>query len=75
MFLNFGILVNAVLLVLGTLWCREMFGRWHKDIEQYRTAKDASTRQALIIVWGITALIVVFLLNSLGGILINLGVL
>jgi len=75
MFLNFGTVVNGVLLALGFLWCREMFGRWRKDLEEYRAAKDPSTRQALIVVWGITALVVVLLVNFLVGILINLGVL
>lgn len=74
MFLNFGIVVNAVLVVLGSLWCREMFGRWQKDLAEYKAAKDQSTRQALIIIWAITGLIVVMLLNFVIGILRNLGV-
>lgn len=75
MFLDFGILANAVLVVLGILWCREMFGRWRKDLEEYRTAKDASARQATIILWGATALVVVLLINFFVGILRNVGVL
>jgi heme/copper-type cytochrome/quinol oxidase subunit 2 len=74
MFLNFGLIMNAVLVALGILWCREMFGRWRRDLDDYRTAKDASTRQALAILWGITAVIVILLLNFSVGILKNLGV-
>jgi hypothetical protein len=73
--LNFGLIVNAVLVALGILWCREMFGRWRKDLAEYRAAKDASTRQALMLLWGITAVIVLLLVNFVVGILINVGVL
>jgi hypothetical protein len=75
MFLNFGLVINAVLMVGGLLWCREMFGRWQKDLAEYKAAKDASTRQAIIVLWGLTALIVLLLTNFFVGILKNLGVL
>lgn len=75
MFLNFGVLINAVLLVLGLIWCREMFGRWRRDLDEFRSTKDASVRQALIAIWAVTALIVVLMINFLVGILGNLGVL
>ena len=75
MFLNFGLVINAILVVLGILWCREMFGRWRNDLAEYRGSEDASTRQALIILWGITAVIVVLLLNFFVGLAKNIGVL
>jgi hypothetical protein len=75
MFLNFGIVVNAVLIVLGILWCREMFGRWRRDLDEFRTTKDASTRQALMVMWLLTTVIVVLLLNCFVGILTNVGIL
>lgn len=73
MFLDFGIVVNAILLVLGILWCREMFGRLPKDLEEYRTAQDPSVRQTLMILWIATGLIVLLLVNFLVGILGNVG--
>lgn len=78
MYLNFGVIINAILIVMGILWCREMFGRWHKDVADYKAAKDAkdpSTRQAIIILWIVTALVVLLLVNFFVGILMNLGVL
>jgi hypothetical protein len=75
MYLNFGLLINAVLMVGGILWCREMLGRWRKDLAEYKTAKDASTRQVIVILWGVTALVVLLLVNFFVGILKNLGVL
>jgi hypothetical protein len=67
MFLSFGLLIDAILLVLGVLWCREMFSRWRRDLQEFRTTKDASTRQALGILWAATAVIVVLELNFLVG--------
>jgi len=75
MFLNFGIFLDAVLLVLGVLWCREMFGRWRRDLDEFRTTKNASVRQASAILWAVTALVVVLMINFFVGILHNVGVL
>ena len=75
MFLNFGIVINAVLMVLGILWCREMFGRWRRDLDEFQSTKDASTRQVLIALWLLTALIVVLLINFFVGILCTVGIL
>ncbi|MFO1030661.1 MAG: hypothetical protein U1F60_06265 [Planctomycetota bacterium] len=52
-----------------------MFGRWEKDVADYKAAKDASARQVIIILWGVTALVVLLLVNFFVGILKNLGVL
>lgn len=75
MYLNFGLLINAALMVGGVIWCREMLGRWQKDVADYKDAKDASTRQAIVILWAVTALVVLLLINFFIGILKNLGVL
>lgn len=75
MFLNFGIVINAVLMVLGVLWCREMFGRWRRDLDEFRSTKDSSTRQVLIVLWLLTAIIVILLVNFFVGILRSVGVL
>lgn len=75
MFLNFGVVINAILVVLGLLWCREMFGRWRNDLAEYQGAKDASARQALIVLWVVTAVILVLLFNFSVGLLENVGVL
>ncbi|HLQ37912.1 MAG TPA: hypothetical protein VK348_08930 [Planctomycetota bacterium] len=75
MFLNFGIVFNAVLLVLGLIWCREMLGRWRRDLDEFRSTKDASARQVLVVLWGATALILILLINFFVGMLKNIGVL
>ncbi len=75
MFLDFGLVLNAVLVVIGVLWCREMLGRWRKDAADYKAATDASTRQVILVLWGITAVVVLLLVNFFVGILKNVGVL
>lgn len=74
MFMTFGIVLDAIPLVLGAIWCREMFGRWRRDLAEFRSTKDSTVRQVLVLLWGATALIVVLMLNFLVGILRSLGV-
>lgn len=73
MLLNFGVVFNAVLIVLGILWCRQVFGRWRRDLDEFRSTKETSTRIVLIVIWFLTANITVFLLNSFAGIIRNFG--
>ncbi len=73
--LNFGIVVNAILLVLGILWCREMFGRWRKDLDEFRSSKEAVDRGVIVFLWVVTALILIAVINFLFAMLRNLGIL
>jgi hypothetical protein len=75
MLLDFGIVINAVLLVMGLLWCREMAGRWRSDLDEFRSTKDPGARHVLIVLWALTGVIVVLMLDFLVGILISVGVL
>lgn len=73
MLLDFGIVLNAILVVVGIVWCREMFGRWRRDLAELRNPKDPADRQALVFLWVVTAVIVLLLLNFAVGLLRNLG--
>ena len=68
MSLSFGVVLDAILLVLGIAWCREMFGRWRGDLAEFRTTKDPSVRTVSSILWGATAVIAVLLVNFAIGI-------
>jgi len=69
-FLSFGVVLDAILLVLGLVWCREMFGRWRKDLAEFRTAGAGDgSRGALLFLWGVTAIVVLLLVNFAVGIL------
>ena len=56
--LDFGVILNGVLLTLGILWCKEMLGRWRKDLTELRTVDDATDKLAIVLVWGVTAVVV-----------------
>jgi hypothetical protein len=72
-FLTFGMVIDAILLAVGLIWCKEMYGRWQKDLAEYEAAKDPSTRQALGFLWAITAVVALMIVNFLVGLLRNLG--
>jgi hypothetical protein len=57
MYLNFGMLVQAVLLVLGSWWCMEMLPRWRDDLGKLRKPDDRADRAVVIILWSITAVV------------------
>lgn len=63
MLLDFGVVWNAVLLVLGILWCREIFGRFAADLEEFRHAEDAAERGAIALWWVVTVVIVLLMAN------------
>jgi len=63
MFLDFGLVWNAVLLVLGILWCREVFGRFATDLEEFRQSQDSAERGAIALWWVVTVLIVLLMAN------------
>jgi len=73
MLLNFGVVINAILVVVGIVWCREMLGRWRRDFAEIRAPKDPADRQALVFLWVVTALIVLLLVNFAVGLLRNVG--
>jgi hypothetical protein len=73
--LNFGVVAYAIFIVLGLLWCREMFGRWRSDLDEYRSTTDSKARTILVVLWVATALILAFLINFLVGILRKFGLL
>jgi uncharacterized membrane protein YidH (DUF202 family) len=69
MFLSFGLLIDVLLMVLGILLCRAMLGRWQSDLTEFRSTKDASTRQVIVAMWVVTAVVLILLINFFLGIL------
>ena len=56
MYLNFGMIVQAILFVLGIWWCKEILSRWREDLEKLRKPEDQADRVVVIIFWILTAL-------------------
>ena len=73
--LNFGVVANAALVVLGLFWCREMLGRWRRDLDELRSGSDANARLAIVALWVATAVILVLLITFTAGILKSIGLL
>lgn len=63
MFLDFGLVWNAVLLVIGILWCREIFGRFATDLEELRQSEDSAEQGAIVLWWGVTVIVVLLMAN------------
>ena len=72
MFLDFGLLINAVLLALGAFWCYEMFGRWRSDLADLRDLDDTLGRAVIIGLWIITFVIAALLVNFTVGLITNI---
>ena len=74
MFLNFGLLVNALLVALGIVWCRAMFGRFHEDARRMKVSEDATEKCVIVFYWALTVLILTGIANFAWGIVDDLVV-
>ena len=63
MFLDFGMLFNAVLFAVGVYWCYEMFGRWRSDLADLRDLDDSLQKLVIVGLWLVTLVIAVFVAN------------
>ena len=70
--IGFGLIIKAGLVVAGILWCREMFSRFRSDIEEFRSSGDRTKRSAIILLWSVTAVIIVLMVSFLWSLLRNL---
>lgn len=58
MFLSFGLLIKAVLLVAGIIWCKEILGRFRSDLEKVKSPESNMERGIIILFWVITVVII-----------------
>ncbi len=63
MFLDFGMLFNAVLFAVGVYWCYEMFGRWRSDLADLRDLDDSLQKLVILGLWLVTLVIAAFVAN------------
>jgi len=54
--LSYGVFVQAFLLAVGLVWCKEMFSKSREHLEEFRTG-DWPRRIALLLLWVLTVLI------------------
>ncbi len=68
MFLNFGVLLDALLLAIGAYWCYEMFGRWRSDLADLRELDDNLQKAVIIGLWLITFVVAALVVNFAVGV-------
>ena len=68
-----SVVFQAILLVLGGAWCREMFGRWRSDLAELRRATDGSARWAIGGSWLLTAGVLVLMVTIVRRVLLASG--
>ena len=72
MFLNFGLVVDAVLFSLGVYWCYIVLGRWLSDLEELREVKDGYRRAGVLFIWAVTIVIAIFVVNFAVAVVTNI---
>ena len=60
MFVSFNDLIVIAVLIIGILWCKEIFARLPNDIKKFKTKKDTATRFVIVFFWVITAGFILF---------------
>ena len=64
MFPNYTVVIQAVLLVFGILWCRDVLLRFQKDLAEVKGGSDLTTKGVVVAYWiltiGVAGLIVSF---------------
>ena len=73
MILSLGVLVDALALVLGVLWCRAMLGRWRNDLAEIRKAPEVGNVVAIAALWGVTCVVVCVVISTSIGIVRGIG--
>ena len=55
--------IQAIFLIVGVFWCKEVLGRWRDDVEELRTG-DTTRRVVTIIIWLATLSVALFVGRS-----------
>lgn len=63
MLLSSNVLVNAVLLVLGSVWCKKVIARIPRDVAEFK-AQDWSDKTPIVVIWVVTAGLLFWILGA-----------
>jgi hypothetical protein len=66
---SFGVLVQAILLVAGLWWCKEMWDRFPADRKRLKESQDSGEKGVIIFFWVVTAGIVILIVTFAWGLL------
>ena len=73
MFLTFGLIINACLLVAGLWWCKVVWERRHSDLAEFKESDDMVKRGVIVFFWLVTVLIANFLWALISSLLDSFG--
>jgi hypothetical protein len=71
--LDFGLLRDGVVFVVGFYWCRTMFRRWRSDLDELRTSRDVRDWVVIGALWGVTAFLMLFMIGTSVGLVRSLA--
>jgi hypothetical protein len=60
MFISFNHLIAFAIIIIGILWCKEIFARLPNDIKKIKKTKDPAARFVIVLFWVITAGFILF---------------
>ena len=60
---GYGMVLRVLLLVIGVLWCRDVFGRFRSDVAVIRESDDRGHKAVVIFWWILTAGVVLLMLS------------
>ena len=63
MFISFGHIVKAVLFAVGVWWCKEIFSRLPKDIQEFKSPEDNTARPVILFYWASALLAIYFVIS------------
>jgi len=70
---SFGMLIDGILLALGLVWLKAMYGRWREDWDELRRPEtDVIPRLVIIGMWLLTALIACYVISLLAMIVVGI---
>lgn len=69
---DFWTVLQAVLLVLGILWCREILGRFREDLALVRAPKKEGDRGVVLVYWILTVAVIALMARFVGILLLDL---
>ena len=71
MLFDYGIIGKLIFLILGCLWCKEIVGRIHEDLDCLKNSKNNVQRGVVIFFWVLTLIIALTIANFLVGLVYN----
>ena len=64
LFLDLGLLGNAVLFVLGAIWCWHVLRRTSKDWSELQSSPSRDERIAIVAIWAVTLFLGVWMVGA-----------